>query len=260
MQQYAAVQLIDGTTQQGLQTVGQYKGEELKRAGTITSLGATIGSSSAANNSEVATLGTISTARSLLCRRRTTPTPLMPLSWSNGCRNKTSAARRSPTPLTPTSSSGKMSPPPSPRTTPIPPWRCRIWSFPSHARQLLHLHRQRDHIAFHGQFRPVPGHWPHRFQAHCGAGTRPVWSRNCPDQSLRYRALHPIDVLDSGLSRDAHLLLDAGADARPQLPPCDHRRSQIPQRPARRRSQPDAPGQAQQRLSADGNTRAQRSM
>jgi hypothetical protein len=61
-QQYAAVQLIDGTTQQGLQTVGQYKGEELRRASTITSLGTTIGSSSAANNSEVATLGTISTA------------------------------------------------------------------------------------------------------------------------------------------------------------------------------------------------------
>jgi hypothetical protein len=61
-QQYAAVQLIDGTTQQGLQTVGQYKGDELRRAGTITSLGATIGSNSTANNSEVATLGTISTA------------------------------------------------------------------------------------------------------------------------------------------------------------------------------------------------------
>ena len=62
MQQYAAVQLIDGTTQQGLQTVGQYKGEELRRAGAIGSLGATIASSAAGNNSEVATLGTISTA------------------------------------------------------------------------------------------------------------------------------------------------------------------------------------------------------
>lgn len=62
VQQYAAVQLIDGTTQQGLQTVGQYKGEELQRAGTIASLGATIGSSSREDNSEVATLGTISTA------------------------------------------------------------------------------------------------------------------------------------------------------------------------------------------------------
>jgi hypothetical protein len=61
-QQYAAVQLIDGTTQQGLETVGQYKGGEILRARTIASLGATIGSSSPENNSEVATLGTISTA------------------------------------------------------------------------------------------------------------------------------------------------------------------------------------------------------
>jgi hypothetical protein len=61
-QHYSMLELQDGSNQMAMQTIGTYRALDPIRAAAINNLGETIASTDPANNSEVATLGTISAA------------------------------------------------------------------------------------------------------------------------------------------------------------------------------------------------------
>ena len=61
-QHYSMLELQDGSNQMAMQTIGNYRAQDPIRAAAINSLGETIASTDPSNNSEVATLGSISAA------------------------------------------------------------------------------------------------------------------------------------------------------------------------------------------------------